>query len=187
MRGFNIEYLYSKIYELVTGDFTPDSALQYFNQTLLPILKIASVAVILVSLVGILYSLIRTRDIWKEANKSYAYKEPKDADFPENEKWQKVLNFLHSDNPADWRQSIIEADIILFSLVSRMGYQGETLGERLKGVERSDFITIDNAWEAHKVRNRIAHEGSDFVLTQREAERIIGLFESVLKEFGYLA
>jgi len=186
MRGFNIEFLYTKIYELVTGDFTPDSAIFYFNETVLPALRVISVVVILVSLIGIIYSLIRTLDIWKEYNKRYTPVGDLSGGTIRDERWEKVLALLNSDNPNDWKQSVIEADIILDGMVSKMGYHGENLGERMKGVERSDFTTIDDAWEAHKVRNKIAHEGSDFVLTQREAQRVIGLFENVLKEFGYL-
>ncbi len=103
-----------------------------------------------------------------------------------NDKWEKILEHIASENPNDWRLAIIEADIILDEMVKSMGYQGESLGERLKRVEQSDFNSIEAAWEAHKVRNRIAHSGSDFVLTQREARRIISLYEQVFREFEYL-
>jgi hypothetical protein len=36
------------------------------------------------------------------------------------------------------------------------------------------------------VRNKIAHEGSDFVLSKQEAERTIGLYEEVFSEFNYI-
>jgi len=36
------------------------------------------------------------------------------------------------------------------------------MGDKLKAVEKSDFNSIELAWEAHKARNMIAHEGSDF-------------------------
>ena len=57
------------------------------------------------------------------------------------------------------------------------------MGEKLKAVEKSDFTTIESAWEAHKARNMIAHEGSDFLINQREIHRIISLYEAVFKEF----
>ena len=59
------------------------------------------------------------------------------------------------------------------------GYRGEGLGEMLK---TASFKTIDLAWDAHKIRNRIAHEGSGFELTEREAKRAFTLYESVLRE-----
>ena len=104
----------------------------------------------------------------------------------ENERWEQILVHVNSENPNDWRLAIIEADVILDEMVKSMGYRGESLGERMKSIEQSDFTSIDAAWEAHKVRNRIAHSGSDFILTQREARRIIGLYEQVFKEFEYI-
>lgn len=103
-----------------------------------------------------------------------------------SERWEHVLELLGSDNPNDWRLSILEADIMLDELVTKMGYRGETLGEKLKNIEKADFRTLDDAWEAHKIRNIIAHRGSDYVLTQREARRTIDLFARVFEEFHYI-
>ncbi len=104
----------------------------------------------------------------------------------ENKKWQKVLEHVASPNPSDWRLSILEADILLGDLLTKMGYKGEGIGEQLKSVEKSDFHTLDEAWEAHKVRNKVAHDGSDFPLNQREAQRVIALYEAVFKEFYFI-
>ena len=58
-----------------------------------------------------------------------------------------------------------------------------TIGEKMKAIEKSDFLSIDLAWEAHKIRNSIAHIGSNFELNEREAKRAIALFETVFREF----
>jgi hypothetical protein len=102
---------------------------------------------------------------------------------PTNEKWELVLKHLQSGNSSDWRLAIMEADIMLEELLKTNGYNGEGVGEMLKAVEPSDMLTLDKAWEAHKVRNRIAHSGTSFELSEREAKRVIALFESVFKEF----
>lgn len=99
------------------------------------------------------------------------------------EKWEKIVKLSESQNQSDWRLSIIEADIILDDLLQKLQLPGDTMGEKLKAVEPSDFTTIEAAWEAHKARNMIAHEGSDFLINQREIRRIISLYESVFKEF----
>ncbi|MEK7585037.1 MAG: hypothetical protein AAB455_00775, partial [Patescibacteria group bacterium] len=84
-----------------------------------------------------------------------------------NDRWVKIMQVMDSDNPAEWKQAIMEADIMLDEMVRAMNYPGDNLGERLKAIEPSDFLTLQDAWEAHKVRTQIAHEGS-FVLTRRE-------------------
>jgi hypothetical protein len=100
-----------------------------------------------------------------------------------NDKWVRVIEHLNSTNPSDWRLAIIEADVMLDELLTANRYHGDSVGEKLKSVEPGDMKTLDAAWEAHKVRNRIAHSGSDFELTEREAKRVIALFESVFKEY----
>ncbi len=104
----------------------------------------------------------------------------------QNKRWERVLEHIESTNPNDWKIAIIEADSILDEMVKSMGYHGDTLGERLKGIEVSDFNTLNNAWEAHKVRNAIAHEGANFQINEREARRVVALYKSVFEEFKYI-
>jgi hypothetical protein len=101
-------------------------------------------------------------------------------------RWQHILALIESFNENDWRQAIIESDIILEEMLEKMGYDGDTIGEKLKNIEESDFTSLDKAWEAHKVRNRIAHMGSNFKLGQSEAKRIIGLYKEVFEEFYFI-
>ncbi|MEY2665686.1 MAG: hypothetical protein RLZZ480_791 [Candidatus Parcubacteria bacterium] len=95
-----------------------------------------------------------------------------------------VLKHIDSDNPNDWKLAIIEADIILDDLLKQRGYAGSSLGERLKSISPTSLASLSDAWEAHKVRNRIAHEGADFVLTKRIAEETISRYRKVFNEFG---
>ena len=98
-----------------------------------------------------------------------------------------AMAHLESTNPSDWRLAILEADIMLEEMVSAMpNLHGENLGERLRAVEASDFTTIDKAWEAHKVRNQIAHQGADFLLSEREARRVLMLYRDVFNEFRFI-
>ncbi len=102
-----------------------------------------------------------------------------------NRRWNKIQSLLASYNQNDWKQAIIEADIILDEMLDKMGYDGTSIGEKLKQIEQSDFLTLNYAWDAHKIRNRIAHGGS-LVLSKDEAERVIGLYEKVFREFYYI-
>ena len=105
---------------------------------------------------------------------------------PSQKRWERILAHVNSDQESNWRLAILEADVLLDEMVTHMGYHGDSLGEKLKGVEKSDFVSLDQAWEAHAVRNKIAHEGAAFALNEREARRIIELYEGVFNEFHYL-
>jgi len=103
-----------------------------------------------------------------------------------NEKWQSVLVHINSQNPSDWKLAILECDIMLSDILEKMGYMQPSIGDKLKSIEPSDFTNIEAAWEAHKIRNQIAHEGSEFAINEREAKRVIGLYEAVFREFEYI-
>ncbi|MBY0538633.1 hypothetical protein K2P47_04535 [Patescibacteria group bacterium] len=101
-----------------------------------------------------------------------------------SDKFAELQAHLDSENPNDWKLAIIEADIILDDTLKRQGYAGPTLGDRLKSISPDTLRSIDDAWQAHKVRNQIAHAGADFVLTQRIARETIMQYERVFKELG---
>ncbi|MFN3693063.1 MAG: hypothetical protein ACK4SL_03140 [Candidatus Paceibacteria bacterium] len=97
-----------------------------------------------------------------------------------------IKNHINSENPNDWKLAIIEADIILDEALKRQGYAGTSLGERLRSISPASMQTLDDAWEAHKIRNEIAHSGVDFVLTHKLARETIVRYERVFGELGLL-
>lgn len=100
-------------------------------------------------------------------------------------RWNRVLEQAHGESPHGWRLAILEADIMLNELLDVLGYRGETMADKMRKVDRVNFHTIDLAWEAHKIRNKIVHEGDSHSLNAREARRVIALYEKILKEFRY--
>jgi len=103
-----------------------------------------------------------------------------------SKRWDTVSLHINSDNPNDWKQAIIEADIMLDDVLTKLGYRGDSIGDKLKRAEPADFSTLNEAWEAHKVRNQIAHSGSTYPLNQHEANRVIQMYRKVFEEFYYL-
>lgn len=138
----------------------------------------------------IFFSYIRWKEELKTAKYKFngAYKEPKDATEIKykHQRWPTVLGHATSLNQAEWRLAILEADTMLAELLDKRGYPGLSIGEQLKSVDSEKFKSIQDAWDAHRVRNQIAHEGSAFTLTEREARRVIGLYERVFKEFDFI-
>jgi len=181
---FNVEYLYQLIFSLFASE-----GIFSFLSPLWQVLMILGYLLTLIFIVGIIYSLIRLKKVREEESglldiltQQALEKHPKRT----NARWIKVTELADSDNENDWRRAILEADVILDELLETIGYDGMSVGEKLKSVEKSDFNTVDMAWSAHKVRNRIAHEGGNFVLSKQETRRVIGLYQSVFEEFEYL-
>lgn len=103
---------------------------------------------------------------------------------PKNKRVEDMLEHSNSDNPTDWKLAIIEADIILDELLKEAGYGGISLGERLRSISPTQLQSLDDAWQAHKVRNQIAHGGADFILTHRLAQDTIKQYRRVFYELG---
>ncbi|OGG47937.1 hypothetical protein A3D66_00825 [Candidatus Kaiserbacteria bacterium RIFCSPHIGHO2_02_FULL_50_9] len=185
IRFLNLEYLFLLIYNLLTGQHEtsiPGHLLEYWETY-----KIIATFLTLFLATGIIYCVVRIFQIRKEerAELGIIFK-PVTSEEKQNTDWERILEHSKSDNPNDWKQAIIDADVLLEKMVDVMGYRGENLGEKLKQIEQSDFKNLDNAWEAHKVRNQIAHAGSNFVLTEREARRVIDLYRQAFEEFKFL-
>jgi hypothetical protein len=103
-----------------------------------------------------------------------------------NPKWEEIERHMQSYAQSEWRVAILEADILLYDMLSQMGFEGNSIGEMLKQADKSTFITLDEAWKAHKIRNIIAHEGANYELTKDEADRAIRLYKKVFEEFYFI-
>src|SRR3989344_169465 len=162
-----------------------------FTKTAIGYIVGLSIVVSIMLIIGIVYAVeklkqIRTREAETyDAKVDMGYGEIEKSHPELANKWEKVKTHIESENENDWRQAIIEADIILGDLLTKMGYRGEGIGEQLKRIEKADFESIDQAWEAHKARNMIAHEGLSSPLTKSEAKKIIDLYRKVFEEFFY--
>ena len=181
----NLRYFFARFYYFIVG--LGNISFQFLPAWLLPLLQVLWTVFSLgfVIIIIIVYFKLRYLRLAELKELASVVKVTAGEDKKENERWQKILQQVNSDNPSDWKMAIIEADKILDEMTRRMGYLGETIGERLKTVEASDFLTLDDAWEAHKARNNIAHK-KDQELTNREAKRIIELYERVFREFHYI-
>jgi hypothetical protein len=189
--GFDIQYYINYIVDFFTAHYP-----QIFSDGQVVVGYAIGLSLVLsfLLLFGIIFSVEALKGIRKREDKIYNMKPevPKDAEVApvaNNEmakKWEQVQTHIASNNPSDWRQAIIEADIMLSNLLIQLGYKGQTMSEQFGRVASGDFKTIEAAKEAHGVRNRIAHAGSDFKLNNIEAQRVINLYKQVFEEFFHI-
>ncbi len=147
----------------------------------------------LFGLTMIIYCLVRMVEIYREehghlkhAIAEYAERHNEATAGTKNERWEHITDLVNSVNTSDWRLAIIEADTVLEGLLEARDIPGTGIGEKLKSISPGDLGSMQAAWEAHLVRNRIAHEGMQFDLSQRDARRTIQLYEVVFRELGFL-
>lgn len=191
----NLNAIFEKVFTSVQSIPIPDALplLTSIIDTVRPFSTVFS----LLLMTGIAYCFFRIQHIEETTRHHDAHAEGEEGhpgggggshitDSATTKRWNRVVSHMESKNESDWRLAILEADVLLSEMVTNMGYHGDSLGEKLKSIEASDFTSLQMAWEAHGVRNKIAHEGASFVLTEREAKRVIGLYEEVFNEFRYI-
>ena len=177
----NLEFWYNKIYLFLTDDHS-------WFWLLLKKVGLTLFIVLAISIPFIIFGIIR---LSRAINSLSARdEEDKAPDVPEeevkNERWEKVLARLSTDSESEWKLAVIEADAMLDELVrSAFPHAGDNLGDRLKNIEPSDFITLQDAWDAHKTRNNLAHN-SEARLSEREARIAIEGYRKVFEEFHFI-
>lgn len=183
----NIEYVFDKIanslqsaYFIVTDAHTWE------------VIGIISISISILALIIIIFSLVRMYEIQVfdreeiEHEINHALAKDKEKERTLNPRWKYVMTLIESPNESDWRVSIMEADSLLEETFKERGLVGNTMSELLEEAKLNGYSSIQNAWDAHLIRNKIAHEGSDYPLTQVEGRRIIKLYQNVFEGLGVI-
>lgn len=89
--------------------------------------------------------------------------------------WKKVSSI------PDPHRRILDAEKILDTALKQLGYDG-TFGEKLQAAGPR-FSQLDQLWDAHRLRNRIAHEVG-IAVSENEAQRALGAFERAIKDLA---
>ena len=185
----NLEYLFFLVFKAVGGFLGYVFSIEFLQDV-----KLFLTVLIILFIALVLFYLVRLFELQQEGKKkpvsqSHSVKTPSagSSSAPSssrNETWEGIRSKLLSDNQSDWRLAIIEADIYMDKLLDDKGYHGDTTSDKLKQIATGDLGSLQVAWEAHKVRNRIAHDGAAFTLTQPEARRVLSYFEIVFRDLG---
>lgn len=190
----NISYIIARLYQIVTG-YSPDVDPWLLANQIRGILQNVAVAGIILSilmLVLIIYYHIRVTQVEEfieeqELHKFHSYHAAAHAtQEAKNPRWEAVVGLMTSPNESDWRRAILDADIMLSELLLEKGYVGKSVGDQLKMGNPLQFTTLNLAWEAHKMRNALAHLGEAFPLNERDARATIDLYRRVFEEFNYI-
>ena len=180
----NVEYFFRIIYDCFHGGCFGSVGFVGFSAWLAHLwvwITILSYLLAAYGLYQIVYFTLRIFELRQREEKYYSTViSPTGAVGGVHPRWQHIEALAGSTEASEWREAIIEADIMLDDVLAQQGFVGVGIGEKLKS---ANFQTIQDAWEAHKVRNQIAHEGSAFKLSETIVQRTISQYENVFREF----
>ncbi len=75
--------------------------------------------------------------------------------------------------------AVVEGDKLLDTVLRKMHFPGETMGERLKTAAYR-YPQISRVWSAHKLRNQLVHDAT-FEISMRQAKSAVRDFHEALK------
>ncbi len=183
----NLEYIYYKAYNFFVESFG------YFFSGEAPAYEIvvfwAQIVSIILSaflLYGIVLGFLKLFKVQEKHLKEFAKVIIEEQPEERATRWDKIKKLMKSESESDWRMAILEADSLVDDIIKKIGYKGETFAERLKQVKPAQLEHLSELWYNHKMRNRIAHEGTKYKLEKDEADKIIVNYEKVLTSLEYL-
>ena len=190
--AYQVDLLYigRAIFDLFGFDGVSYSEFVAFLSHAWTVFTILSLIVSCLIVIGIVYAYIRYNQMGEletiQVETQHRLYRELYGEEKKNSRWEDIQSHISSDNPNDWKLSIIEADVMLEEALDDAGYTGATIGDKLKGVPSRQLGTLDDAWSAHKVRNQIAHGGTEFILTHKMAQDTIGQYRRVFHELGVI-
>ncbi len=96
--------------------------------------------------------------------------------------WLKIENKFTREDQDSYQWVVLNADKLLGRALEELGVAGSTMGERMKNY-KNHFSNLNGVWQAHKLRNKIAHE-VDVELTFEQTRSALSRFKQALKDLG---
>jgi len=100
-------------------------------------------------------------------------------------RWEEILRHLSSFREGEWKFAIVEADKLVNDVLKDAGFEGDSIGEKLKNITPEQLQSINSLWDAHKLRNLLVHDSS-FKVRHTEIRFAIEKYEKALKELQVL-
>ncbi len=92
--------------------------------------------------------------------------------------WKEIEKKKESEDESERKISIAEADDMLERVLVRLGYEGDSLEEKLKKLDDDALSNMDDVIKAHRRRRDMSHDTS-YRLTKEETEEIIQIYKEV--------
>lgn len=100
-------------------------------------------------------------------------------------KWKKIKKRFESPSEANWKLAIIESEEMIEKILENMGYKGEGIREKLKGVNEEQVSNASDLISAYDIFINILAD-PDYKLTKEKAIKIFDAFEAFLKSIGLI-
>jgi hypothetical protein len=95
--------------------------------------------------------------------------------------WTAIVHRANTGSPENLRWAVLEADSLVDLALKELRLPGETMADRLANFRSEQIKSLDKLWDAHRLRNELAHTPG-FKLSAKQAEKALIAFRDFLKE-----
>jgi hypothetical protein len=95
--------------------------------------------------------------------------------------WTEIVQRANTGTPENLRWAVLEADSLVDLALKELRLPGDTMADRLANFRSEQIKSLDKLWDAHRLRNELAHTPG-FKLSTKQAERALIAFRDFLKE-----
>lgn len=190
----NLGYIITRTHDFLVGlNFSPGAIPGGVAATVHGVLVLGMVLTFIL-LILVVYAQIRMVQVEHEGfhameeaeHEAHAHARGPEGETHTSTRWDDIVQLASGSNESDWRRAILEADIMLSDALNEKGFEGATVSDQLRMANPFQMRTLDVAWQAHKVRNQVAHEGESLTLTERDVRAAIDQYKRVFEEFGVI-
>lgn len=168
--------------------------------TLLAFLKAFALVATLVSVLGIIYVIVKSLELDQlqlpvqpqpspaveptdlpGMEEEFAFGMPTETQKIARARWDEIQQSLERTGFTEYKIAVIEADALVDYVLKTYGYPGETMGDRMRAVTPTHVPSIDSLWTAHKIRNEISHNTAH-AIDERQAKKALDIFKRALED-----
>ncbi len=159
-------------------------------QNLIQVAQIVAAFISILFLFGIIYFTMKRMELREKERERW------DAHFAQVRKtdgreevsadareWGAIRDLFHSQEENDWKLALLRTDAFIEDQLTRAFSLDQNLSyaDKLKGLTHGDIPLLDEVWNIHKLRNRLAHEKGNFRMSRREADEMMRSAENILE------
>lgn len=98
-----------------------------------------------------------------------------------DKRWKEVAEMIKRGNPNDYKSAVVEAGEMVYEILKKIGYPGETLTEQLDKMVGYQISNLEKVRKATALRDAILAD-ANYEISEEEAKEAVIEFGEVLKE-----
>jgi hypothetical protein len=95
--------------------------------------------------------------------------------------WNRIQKRMGAKTEDEYRLAIIEADNLLDDVLTKMGYEGDSILDKLNQISETVLPNVKQVLEAHQLRNNIVHD-PDYKISPESISKAMDIYEKALHD-----